>query len=85
MNAWYNKEKTMNNEEPSRQGYLNRADWKKIGKGALIAIGGAVVTYLQTAIPNMEIGPTWTPLLMAANSVLVNIALKAAEGQKRSL
>jgi len=75
----------MNNEERSPSGQLNKADWKKIGKGALIAIGGAIVTYLQTAIPSMEIGPTWTPLLMAANSVLVNIALKAMEGQKRSL
>ena len=34
----------------SPAGYLTKYDWKSIGKGALIAMGGALATYLATQL-----------------------------------
>lgn len=35
---------------PSTSGVLNKYDWKSIGKGALIAAGGALAAYLATQL-----------------------------------
>jgi hypothetical protein len=50
-------------------------DLKKIGVGALIAMGGAFITYLANTIPNIDFGD-YTPLIVALNSVLVNVLRK---------
>lgn len=56
--------------------------WKKVGKGLLIAIGGAVLTYVSTTvIPGLQDSGNATMLLIAAiASTLVNAAQKAILG-----
>jgi len=50
---------------------LNKQDMKKVGKGALIALGGTILTILQEAIPNIDFGK-YTVIVVGLNSVLVN-------------
>lgn len=54
---------------------LTVEDSQKIGKGLLIAIGGAALTYLSEMIPNVDFGQ-WTPVVVAAWSAVLNIARK---------
>jgi len=61
--------------EPSKMFSLNAPDRKKIGKGALIAAAGAVFTYLEGLVTMTDFG-TYAPIVMAANSILVNIITK---------
>lgn len=70
--------------EPSKQLSLNDLDWKKIGKGAVIALVGALFTYLQTIILKTDFG-AWTPIVMAGNSVLVNLIHKYFSGAEQDL
>jgi len=53
-------------------------DWKSIGRGALIAAGGAVITYVATAvIPAMQSSGDGVLLaIAAAASVALNYARK---------
>jgi len=66
-------------EVQSPQGQLNSFDWKKIGKGALIAFGGAFLLsigeWLTTG--NVEL---WKPALGAALSVGINAVWKLLQG-----
>lgn len=61
--------------EGSKPLTLKEHDWKKIGKGLLIAIGGAGLTYLQDILLTIDFGE-WTPIVVALNSVLINIIRK---------
>jgi hypothetical protein len=56
-------------------------DWKSIGRGALIALAGAALTYATTiVIPAMEGSGNATLLTLAAfASVGVNVLRKAME------
>ncbi len=54
---------------------LNAFDRKKIGKGALIAMWGALLTYIQGWLLTVDFGQR-APIVMFANSVLVNRANK---------
>lgn len=77
---------TVPNANPSPLGTsprwtMNTTDWTKIGKGALIAAGGALLTYLLDMLPNINFGD-FTPLAVAGFSVLINAALKWMAGQK---
>ncbi len=45
------------------------------GKGALIAVSGAFLTYLLETIPNLDFG-LYTPMVVAASAVLINSGLK---------
>lgn len=54
---------------------INREDFKKICMGALVAIVGALLTYLTDLIPNIDYG-AWTPIVMAAWSVIANLVRK---------
>lgn len=65
----------------SKKFTLNEIDWKKIGKWALIAAGGALFTYLQQIIVGMDFG-VYTPVVMAVNSVLVNAVNKFLQGNQ---
>lgn len=62
-------------ETGSPAGHLNVTDWRKIGKGALIALGGALLAYLsEQVIPGLESNDlAW---LAPLASVLVNMAQK---------
>lgn len=46
-------------------------EFKKFAKGLGIAFAGAFATYLAEYIPGVDFG-TWTPLVVMANSALVN-------------
>jgi hypothetical protein len=54
---------------------LNKEDGSKIFKGFLIAVGGAIATYMMETIPNVNFGE-YAPVAVAINSVLVNILRK---------
>jgi hypothetical protein len=61
-------------------------DWKKVGIGALIALGGALTSYVSTiVIPAMQASGNATLLMVAAfASVAINIARKALENKEPS-
>lgn len=50
---------------------MNKEKWMKVGKGALIAMGGALAAYIPEAISMVDWG-TWTPLVAALGAILVN-------------
>lgn len=54
---------------------LNKTDLMKIAKGAVFAIGGALLTYIADTIPHIDFG-AFTPAIVAINSVLMNAAFK---------
>lgn len=54
---------------------LNKEDGLKILKGAGIALGGALITYIAQIIPETDFGP-YSELIVALSSVLVNIGYK---------
>ena len=58
-------------------------DWKSIGRGAMIALAGAALTYATTiVIPAMEGSGNATLLTLAAfASVAVNVLRKALESK----
>jgi hypothetical protein len=53
-------------------------EWKKVGKGALIAAGGALLTYITTFISGTDFG-AYTPVIVAGWGVVVNVAHKYIE------
>ncbi len=57
--------------EGSKALSLSKGDIKKIGKGLLIALTGAALTYITEQIPNVDFG-VWTPAVVAGWSVIVN-------------
>jgi hypothetical protein len=66
--------------EKSEKYTLSLTDLKKIGKGCVLALIGAVLTYLTDLIPNVDFG-TFTPVVVAAWSVLANIVRKFLTNQ----
>lgn len=48
---------------------------KKVGKGALIAVTGAILTYGTQEIVNINFGE-WTPVVVAIWSVIANLGHK---------
>lgn len=54
---------------------LSGNELRKIGKGLLIAMAGAALTYLAQTIPNVDFG-AYTPVVVASFSVIVNAAQK---------
>ena len=54
-------------------------DWKKVGTGALIAIAGALLTYISEVITGINFG-SWTPVVVTVWSVAANIARKYLTG-----
>lgn len=51
---------------------LNSTDLGKIGKGAVVVMLGAILTYLSSIIPNIDFG-VWTPVVVAGWTVVVDI------------
>lgn len=45
----------------------------KIAKGACIAAGGAILTYLAEQLPNIDFG-VYTPVVVSLMSILINAA-----------
>jgi len=61
---------------------LNKEQWFKIGKGALVAAAGALATYILQAVGQLDFG-TLTPLVVAGASVLANYLRKIASPEKK--
>ncbi len=59
---------------------LDTTDWKKIGKGALIAFGGAALVSLGEWITTGTVQP-WKSALIAAASVGINAVWKYLQGE----
>jgi hypothetical protein len=64
----------MQNKE-SKMFSLNSVDYKKILIGGGIAILGAIATYLQDTIPNVNFGD-YSIIVYAVNAVLINTIRK---------
>lgn len=62
----------------SRRYSLSIVDLKAIGRGALMAAGGAVLTYLSSVITATDFG-MYTPTVVALWSVVLNTARKFLE------
>ncbi len=62
-------------KKQSLSGSIDMIGLKKVGKGALIAGAGAVLTYALEAVPNVNFGE-YTPIVMAIFTVIVNFARK---------
>lgn len=62
-------------ENQSPKYKLNKLDLRKIGIGAAVAAGGALVTYGAELVAQIDFGDL-TPLVVMAASILVNIARK---------
>ena len=60
----------------SERGKLIRQDFLKIGKGALIAGFGAAAFYTLEALPQVDFGTQWGPIIVALLSVLGNFFRK---------
>lgn len=65
----------------SKRYHLNKEDLNKIGRGCLIAAGGAVITYLLELLPSVDLG-TWTPTVVALASIGLNALRKWLSGKK---
>ena len=60
---------------------LNKEDLLKIGKGALIAISGALLTYLLSVVGTLDLGAS-TIIVVPILTILINAGLKFVQGQK---
>ncbi len=61
---------------PSSKKYnLNAEDAKSIGRGALIATGGALIVYVAEVVPAIEFG-AYTPVAVALAGIILNTARK---------
>lgn len=54
---------------------LNKKDMLKVGKGLLIAMGGAGVAYLAEVVGLIDFGAS-TPLVVAGAGILLNFLRK---------
>lgn len=63
------------NMEKSPKYKLNKEDGKKIGKGALIALGGALLTYVSDIIPMIDWGE-YKPVVVAISGIIINFGWK---------
>lgn len=68
----------------SNQYSLNKIDWRKIGIGALIATGSALVTYLAQVITQINFG-VYAPFVYILSSVLINGARKFLQGAQAQI
>lgn len=66
--------------EMSKKFILPAEEWKSIGKGLMVAVGGAFLTYITQVSTSVDFGQ-WTPVVVAGLSVLVNIGRKYLESQ----
>lgn len=65
----------------SKRFTLSKQDLSAIGRGALVAIGGALITYLIDILPQVNFGEMWTPIIVAVASILLNAARKYLAGK----
>lgn len=54
---------------------LNKEDLKAIGRGALVAMAGALITYASEAVTQIDF-KEYTPIVVALSGVLFNALRK---------
>lgn len=54
---------------------LTKTDLTKVGKGVLVAVAGAILTYLTEWAASTDFG-SYTPVIVAGLSILTNIVRK---------
>jgi hypothetical protein len=59
----------------SKQFWLDKEDWKKIGKGALLALAPALVVFLSDLTNMVDFGTT-APIVAAIASIGINFIRK---------
>jgi hypothetical protein len=69
------------NAEDSKKYNLSKEDLTKIGKGALIAGTGALLTFALEAVPNIDFGSN-TAIVVAGISIVINFLLKMLKGKQ---
>lgn len=62
-------------QENSPKYKLDKAGLQKIGTGALVALGGAMLTYWQQTYTTIDFG-AYTPIVVAVNGIVINIVRK---------
>lgn len=67
-------------KKPSKKYSLNKNDLQSIAKGAGIAIGSALITYLIELLPSVDFGDM-TPIVVAVAGILLNSARKYIGGK----
>ena len=65
----------------SKKYSLNKEDALKIGKGAIIAISGALLSYALIAINQVDFGAN-TLVIVPILTILINTGLKFTQGQE---
>ena len=68
----------------SKRFRLNKKDLAKIGKGSLIAGGGAMVAYLLVVLTEVDFG-SQTPIIVAIGSIILNAVLKLLRNGRNSV
>ena len=62
---------------------LDKEDLKKLGKGLLIAAGGAMLTYLASWTADVDFG-SFTPTIVAVSAVVINFGRKYLADNSKS-
>lgn len=65
----------------SKKYSLNKEDALKIGKGAVIAVSGALLSYALIAINQIDFGAN-TLVIVPVLTILINAGLKFVQGQE---
>jgi len=71
----------MSTSKGSARFWLSQYDWKKIGRGAIIATVGALLTYVTEQIPGFDFGE-YTPMVVAFWSIFSNAIWKFMSNTK---
>lgn len=58
-----------------KSGKLDKSGLKSIGKGAVIATGGALLTYSTETLTNIDFGE-YTPVVVAIGGIVLNFFRK---------
>jgi hypothetical protein len=61
---------------------LSKTDWSKILTGAIVAVLGALLTYVTNLIPQLNIPAEWLPSVTAGWAVIVNVVRKFITNNK---
>ena len=61
---------------------LGKEDLEKIAKGAIIAVGGALLTYLTNILTQVNFGD-FTGIAVAVGGIIINTCWKVLDGVKK--